>query len=108
MNNNSFRADVEMIKCVLYLGLLPIVLFILRFIPYSLTIQQQEKQKILKIFVSEWEYGDLGCHGSQLTPTPYIDSLVLEGLRLWLDFFGDTCAPSQLGLMTGKYKHNLS
>lgn len=48
-------------------------------------------------------YGDLGCYGQQITKTPNLDKMAIEGMRFTDFYSGSTvCAPSRCALMTGK------
>ena len=49
-------------------------------------------------------YGDLGCYGSKVNQTPFIDSLAEEGVR-FTSFYAASpvCSPSRAALMTGCY-----
>src|SRR5271169_972431 len=51
-------------------------------------------------------YGDLGPYGggeSRGAPTPHIDKLASEGLRLTQYLVEPACTPSRAALMTGQY-----
>ena len=58
-------------------------------------------------------YGDLGCYGGgelRGAPTPNLDQLAREGLRLTQFLVESTCTPSRAACMTGQYpiRHGLS
>jgi arylsulfatase A-like enzyme len=62
------------------------------------------KPNIVLIFVDDLGYGDLGCYGGKLVPTPAIDSLARDGVRFTDGYVtAPVCAPSRCGLMTGAY-----
>ena len=48
-------------------------------------IHAQDKPNIVLIFMDNFGYGELGCYGGGITrggPTPRIDRLATEGIRL--------------------------
>ena len=49
-------------------------------------------------------YGDVGCYGGKLVPTPNIDRMAAEGIR-FTQFYvaAPICSPSRVGLLTGQY-----
>lgn len=63
-----------------------------------------EKPNIILINCDDLGYGDLGCYGSELNRTPYLDRLAAEGKR-FTDFYmsSPVCSPSRGSLMTGCY-----
>lgn len=65
----------------------------------------EHKPNIVLIFVDDLGYGDLSCYGSKLVPTPNIDKLAAAGVRCTDGYAASaTCAPSRLGLMSGRYQ----
>jgi arylsulfatase A-like enzyme len=67
---------------------------------------QQPKPNILFILADNIGYGDLGCYGGgelRGAPTPRIDRLASEGLRLTQFLVEPSCTPSRAALMTGRY-----
>ena len=62
------------------------------------------KPNIILINCDDLGYGDLGCYGSPVNHTPYIDRLAAEGLRL-TDFYAASpvCSPSRGAMLTGCY-----
>lgn len=57
---------------------------------------------IIFILADDLGYGDVGCYGQQLIPTPNIDRLAAQGMRFTQFYAGNTvCAPSRATLMTG-------
>lgn len=61
-----------------------------------------KQPNIVLILADDLGYGDLGCYGQQLIPTPNIDRIAKEGLRFTSCYAGSTvCAPSRCCLMTG-------
>jgi arylsulfatase A-like enzyme len=67
---------------------------------------QQQKPNILFILADNTGYGDLGVYGGgelRGAPTPRIDRLAGEGLRLTQFLVEPGCTPSRAALMTGRY-----
>jgi arylsulfatase A-like enzyme len=57
---------------------------------------------IVLIFVDDMGYGDLGCYGGSLIPTPQIDSLAEKGMRFTQGYsISPVCGPSRVGLLSG-------
>ena len=69
-------------------------------------LAQQPKPNILFILADNTGYGDLGVYGGgelRGAPTPRIDQLAAEGLRLTQFLVEPACTPSRAALMTGRY-----
>src|ERR1051326_5772464 len=84
-----------------WLGLLTSLAFIAA--PAS---AQQPKPNILFILADNIGYGDLGVYGGgelRGAPTPRIDRLAAESLRLTQFLVEPSCTPSRAALMTGRY-----
>ena len=67
---------------------------------------QQQKPNILFILADNIGYGDIGVYGGgelRGAPTPRIDQLAAEGLRLTQFLVEPACTPSRAALMTGRY-----
>src|SRR6202162_874120 len=68
--------------------------------------QQPKKPNIVFIFMDNLGYGELGVYGGGIlrgAPTPRIDTLASEGMRL-LNFNVEAqCTPSRSALMTGRF-----
>jgi arylsulfatase A-like enzyme len=66
----------------------------------------QTKPNVILINMDNFGWGELGCYGGGVlrgAPTPRIDKLASEGLRL-LNFNVEAqCTPSRAALMTGRY-----
>ncbi len=60
---------------------------------------------IVLILIDDIGYNDLGCYGNELIPTPNIDKLAAEGMRM-TDFHtnGAVCSPTRAALLTGQYQ----
>jgi arylsulfatase A-like enzyme len=67
---------------------------------------QQNKPNVVFILFDNVGYGDLGPYGGgelRGAPTPRIDQLAREGLRLSQFLVEPACTPSRAALMTGQY-----
>lgn len=68
--------------------------------------QQQQRPNLVFILADNVGYGDLGPYGGgelRGAPTPRIDQLAREGLRLTQFLVEPACSPSRAALMTGRY-----
>ena len=66
----------------------------------------QQKPNVVFILADNVGYGDLGAYGGgemRGAPTPRIDQLAAEGLRLTQYLVEPGCTPSRAALMTGQY-----
>lgn len=72
----------------------------------SQLVTAAEKPNIVLILMDNFGYGELGCYGGGIlrgAPTPKIDALSVEGMKL-LNFNVEAqCTPSRAALMTGRY-----
>ncbi len=67
---------------------------------------QQQKPNVVFILADNVGYGDLGCYGGgelRGAPTPRLDQLAREGLRLTQYLVEPACTPSRAALLTGQY-----
>jgi arylsulfatase A-like enzyme len=59
---------------------------------------------VVLIYADDLGYGDLGAYGATRFPTPRIDGLAAQGLRLTnAHSAAATCTPSRYALLTGEY-----
>jgi arylsulfatase len=68
--------------------------------------QQMQKPNVVFILADNVGYGDLGPYGGgelRGAPTPRLDQLAREGLRLTQFLVEPACTPSRAALMTGQY-----
>jgi uncharacterized sulfatase len=65
---------------------------------------EAKRLNVLLILADDMGWGDLGCYGSKLVPTPRIDRLAREGVR-FTDAYSSCpfCAPTRAGLLTGRH-----
>jgi arylsulfatase len=66
----------------------------------------QQRPNVIFILADNVGYGDLGAYGGgelRGAPTPHIDQLAREGLRLTQFLVEPACTPSRAALMTGQY-----
>src|SRR5262245_23849369 len=65
-----------------------------------------EKPNIVFMLADNLGYGELGCYGGGIlrgAPTPRIDRLAREGLRLLNYNVEAQCTPSRSALLTGRF-----
>lgn len=70
------------------------------------TLAADKKPNVVFILADNVGYGDLGCYGGgelRGAPTPRLDQLSREGLRLTQYLVEPACTPSRCALMTGQY-----
>jgi arylsulfatase A-like enzyme len=61
---------------------------------------------ILLLLTEDLGYADIGANGCKDIPTPHIDSLAKNGVRLTDGYATHSvCSPSRAGLMSGRYQH---
>ena len=68
--------------------------------------QDYGKPNVVLIFMDNFGYGELGVYGGGITrggPTPRIDALAAEGMRLTNFNVEAQCTPSRAAIMTGRY-----
>ena len=84
-----------------------VMLAIMLVVIFSVSVEAAEsKPNIVLIFMDNFGYGELGVYGGGITrgaPTPRIDTLADEGIRLTNFNVEAQCTPSRSALMTGRY-----
>jgi arylsulfatase len=69
-------------------------------------LQAAEKPNIVLVFMDNFGWGEIGAYGGGIlrgAPTPRIDSLADEGLKLLNFNVESQCVPSRSAIMTGRY-----
>lgn len=67
------------------------------------------KPNVVLINADDLGYGDLGCYGSRVNKTPFIDRLAQNGAVFTSCYSASPlCSPSRAGLMTGCYPSRVS
>ena len=60
------------------------------------------RPNIVFVLADDLGYGDLGCYGQKVVPTPNLDRMASEGTRFTQVYAGNNCcAPSRCALLTG-------
>ena len=65
---------------------------------------EADRPNIIFIMADDMGYGDLGCYGATKIPTPNMDQVAREGMRL-MDAHSSSavCSPSRYTILTGRY-----
>jgi arylsulfatase len=80
--------------------------FLLCFSATGSALAQSKLPNVVLMLADNLGYGDVGAYGAgeiRGMPTPHIDRLAAEGLRLTQFLVEPGCTPSRAGLMTGRY-----
>ena len=70
----------------------------------------QDRPNVVIMLADNVGYGDIGAYGAgevRGMPTPRIDQLASEGLRLTQYLVEPACTPSRAALMTGRYSQRV-
>jgi arylsulfatase A-like enzyme len=62
------------------------------------------RPNVVLVLADDLGYSDLGCYGSEI-PTPNLDALARDGVRLTRFTTTARCSPSRASLMTGLHPH---
>jgi arylsulfatase A-like enzyme len=66
------------------------------------------RPNVVIVFADDLGYGDVGCYGSTTVPTPHLDRLAADGLRLTNFYVGQAvCTASRAALLTGCYPNRI-
>src|SRR5277367_267163 len=79
-------------------------------LPAAQAQQADQKPNVVIMLADNVGYGDIGAYGAgeiRGMPTPRIDQLASEGLRLTQFLVEPGCTPSRAALMTGRYSQRL-
>lgn len=71
----------------------------------ALEAKTGRKPNILILLVDDLGYGDVGAYGGGAmvgAPTPHIDALAADGLKLTSSYASPLCTPTRAALMTGR------
>jgi len=82
------------------------VLLLLLLATLSSAQQQATPQRpnIILIMADDMGFSDIGCYGSEV-PTPNLDRLAANGLKLRSFYNAGRCCPTRTSLLTGQYPH---
>lgn len=59
---------------------------------------------VVVVIADDAGWGDFGCYGSRAIPTPHIDGMARDGVRLTdCHASGAVCTPSRYSVLTGRY-----
>ncbi|QOD93371.1 MULTISPECIES: arylsulfatase [Microcella] len=62
------------------------------------------RPNVVVVLADDLGWGDLGCYGATVIPTPHIDDLAGEGVRIMdAHAASSVCTPSRYSLLTGRY-----
>lgn len=65
----------------------------------------ENRPNILIFYVDDMGWGQPGCVGGKMAPTPNVDALAAGGVRFTDGYSsGCICSPGRVGLMTGRYQ----
>jgi uncharacterized sulfatase len=68
-----------------------------------------QRPNIVFILADDLGYGDLGCYGQKIVPTPNLDRMAAEGMRFTHAYAGSSCCgPSRCSLMTGLHAGHMT
>jgi arylsulfatase A-like enzyme len=94
--NPLFVSNFWMIVCVCFLGVVSN--------DCGARAADTSRPNVVFILADDLGWGELGCFGQKRIPTPNLDRLATQGMRLTRHYSGaPVCAPSRCVLMTGKH-----
>ncbi len=65
-----------------------------------------KKPNIIYILADDVGWGELGCYGGgkvRGTPTPVLDQMASEGMKMLSSYSEPSCTPSRIAIMTGRH-----
>lgn len=77
----------------------------------SLYSNETQSPNVIVLYIDDMGIGDIGCYGGRFTPTPNIDRLAEDGLKLEQYYSAaPVSSPSRCAYMTGMYpiKHGIN
>jgi arylsulfatase A-like enzyme len=67
-------------------------------------VSAADRPNIIVIITDDLGFGDVGCYGSTAIPTPHIDRMCAEGLKMTRCYAtASTCTPTRYSMLTGEY-----
>jgi len=63
-----------------------------------------EKPNIVVVLVDDLGFSDISSYGGEI-PTPNLDRLAAEGMRMTQFYNASRCMPTRVALLTGRYNH---
>ncbi len=74
-----------------------------------LAADQPQRPNIIYIMADDLGYGEVGCFGQKKIPTPNIDRMAAEGIRMTRSYSASpVCAPTRYSLLTGRHQGHAS
>ena len=64
---------------------------------------KERRPNILFILTDDQGWPTLGCYGNTLVPTPHLDSLARDGMKLTDAYVMPQCTPTRAALLTGQH-----
>lgn len=70
----------------------------------AIPLSAADRPNIVLIYADDIGWGDLGCYGAKVIPTPHMDRLAAQGARFTSGYCtSGTCTPSRYSMLTGEY-----
>ncbi len=91
-------------KSLSIITLILIITVITLAIPGPITAATPDRPNIIFVLTDDFGWGDLGSYGGQFVPTPNMDRMAQEGIRLTQFYVAaPICSPSRVGCTTGLF-----
>jgi hypothetical protein len=81
----------------------PLLFALLLALLSSAGLATAERPNFVLIFIDDMGYGDIGPFGSTRNPTPHLDRMADEGMKLTSFYAAPVCSASRAQLLTGCY-----